>query len=236
MHPEPRISHRATGVLMIAVPALFTLCFTALQMKFDYPDILRRPADEVLSRFHSDRATLLPLWYGMFASAALFVVLAVRTATRPGSSAGLRPGLLVAGVLAGLVQAIGLARWVFAVPALATAYAAENSTPEKRAAIEVAMETLNAILGVGIGEHLGYACTAAWTGLLAHSIRLTTPRLALIGAACAFGIAAGMLEPFGIPTAGAVNAIAYSAWSVWLIVIGVLMLRGRDVFAASRPG
>ncbi|MEY2756257.1 MAG: hypothetical protein RIR33_35, partial [Pseudomonadota bacterium] len=38
------------GLLLIIAPLIFTAGFTGLQMTFDYPDILRRPAGEVLTR------------------------------------------------------------------------------------------------------------------------------------------------------------------------------------------
>ena len=42
---------RTAGALLVAVPLIFTAGFTGLQMTFDYPDILRHPAGEVLTRF-----------------------------------------------------------------------------------------------------------------------------------------------------------------------------------------
>jgi hypothetical protein len=33
-----------------------------------------------------------------------------------------------------------------------------------------------------------------------------------------------MLEPAGFKRAGAINAIAYILWSLWLIALGVLLL------------
>ena len=34
---------RLAGLLLIFVPLAFTICFTLLQMLFEYPDILRQP-------------------------------------------------------------------------------------------------------------------------------------------------------------------------------------------------
>ena len=39
-----------TGLLLIVVPLMFNAAFLLLQRAFDYPDILRRPVDEVLRR------------------------------------------------------------------------------------------------------------------------------------------------------------------------------------------
>ena len=53
---------------------------------------------------------------------------------------------------------------------------------------------------------------------------------ALIGAASALGIAAGLLEPMGVAIGGVINAVAYSAWSLWLVWLGVLLLVGKNIF------
>ena len=50
--------------------------------------------------------------------------------------------------------------------------------------------------------------------------------MSLTGLALAMGIAAGMVEPFGLAAAGTINAIAYSGWALWLLLLGILILRG----------
>jgi len=37
-----------------------------------------------------------------------------------------------------------------------------------------------------------------------------------------------MLEPLGVEAAGLINAVAYSAWALWLVILGVLVLRGSQ--------
>ena len=46
-----RRTRLVTAGLLIAMPILFNLLFALLQSTFEYPDILRRPPDEVLRRF-----------------------------------------------------------------------------------------------------------------------------------------------------------------------------------------
>jgi hypothetical protein len=225
-HGQPHAGQRRTlAALMVVVPLGFMVCFSVLGATFEYPDILRSPAAEVLTRFHADRDRLGVLWYGMFACAVLFIPLAVLLPRHMPSGAEHRHGLLIAGVLAGLVQSIGLSRWVFVVPELAAAHAGGVAGD----APLVAFDVLNRLLGVGIGEHLGYLFTGAWTLLLCARIRGSRPIIALIGAVCAGAILAGLLEPAGVAWAGAANAIGYSAWSLWLVWLGVLVWMGRLV-------
>lgn len=86
------------------------------------------------------------------------------------------------------------------------------------------------------GEHLGYLFTAVWTLILVAGLAPAMGRtwLAGLGAITALGIAAGMLEPLGVDAAGTVNAVAYSAWALWLVIIGVLLLRDSHSPAANR--
>jgi hypothetical protein len=131
-------------------------------------------------------------------------------------------------VIAGVVQTLGFIRWVFLVPILASAYLDPSTTASSRAAIEVTFNAFNQYAGVGIGEHLGYLFTALWSLLVAVSI-LKSARfkawVGWIGIFSAVGILVGILEPAGVPVVGIINAMAYILWAVWLIVVGVIILR-----------
>ena len=92
-------------------------------------------------------------------------------------------------------------------------------------------EAFHRYAGMGVGEHLGYLSTSLWTLLIAVVLlrTLDVPRwLAAIGAVLAFGIAAGLLEPAGWELGGTINAIAYLAWAVWLMAVGMVLLVRPD--------
>ena len=46
-------TENAAGVLLILLPLAFNLFFFLLARRFDYPDILRSPTAEILSRFQA---------------------------------------------------------------------------------------------------------------------------------------------------------------------------------------
>lgn len=220
--------HRLTGALLMGVPLVFTLVFVLLGTAFEYPDILRRPVGYVLERFTAGGAGLIALWYGMFASALVFTALPVLTRRLfPERSVLLDLGVTF-GVLAGLVQALGFARWVFLVPALAATHADPTSSEATRAAVGVVFDAFNRYAGVAIGEHLGYLFTALWTLSVALPLLARSRWLGASGIVFALGILVGMLEPAGASWAGAVNAVAYLAWSVWMVALGVLAWRAPD--------
>src|SRR6218665_332035 len=153
-----------TGVLMIAVPLVFTAGFTGLQMTFDYPDILRHPASEVLTRFAAAGLELHLFWYAMMAAALAFIPAAIVIAKHFWKTAPLAAALSAGfGVVAGLVQALGLLRWVILAPGLAASYTAPGATETQKEMAMALFDFANRYLGMGVGEHLGYLFTALWT-------------------------------------------------------------------------
>ena len=225
----------AAAVLLIAVPIAFNVAFFELGRTFDYPNILRHEPDEILRRFAAGGSGLVLRWQALLVSALamlpLVALLAVVLAAPPALSAL----SIVLGASAGLVQAIGLVRWPFAVPELARRYVAAEGpdAEETRRTIQMTFATLHRLLGVGIGEHLGYLLTGLWTLLVAASILSTTMIpgwLGLIGLPIGVALLVGTLEfvgpneKDGWPLAGAIVPIAYIAWSLWLIALGIFLL------------
>ena len=222
---------RLTGGLLIAVPVAFTAVFVALGAVFNYPDILGAPTDEVLRSFAAGGDGLVALWYGFMLTAVGFAPIAVLLPRALGLGGTLAAMSVVFGVLAAAVQFVGLARWPFLVPYLADTYLDPQASAAARDAAAVTFQAFHNFAGGALGEHLGYLFTAVWTLLLAAGLQrvLGRPWLAGLGAASALGVAAGMLEPLGVEVAGIVNAVAYSAWALWLVILGVLVLRApRD--------
>jgi hypothetical protein len=227
----------AAGLLMIVVPVAFNVAFFELGRAFDYPGILRREPDEILRRFAAGGSGLLLRWHLLFLSALAMLPLAVILSVVLDAGPVLTPLTMVVGVVAALVQGLGLARWPFAVPELARRYVAADG-PEgeaTRRSVEVAFAVLHRYLGVGVGEHLGYLATGCWTILIAVSIlqgALVPGWMALIGIAIGLALLVGTLEFVGPnerdgwELGGTIVPIAYIAWSIWLIVLGVLLLIG----------
>lgn len=217
-----------TGLALIIVPLLFNVVFFALGRAFEYPDILRKPTDEILQRFAAGGRRLVSTWYlfGMTALLAIPMTLLVFFVFFD-----VQPGLAITsallGSLSGLVQALGLFRWSFVVPSLAASYGDPDASPAAREAVRVTFNALHQYAGVAIGEHLGYLFTASWTFVVAAMMfgsALFTPVLPLLGIASGVGILVGLLEPAGWKPAGMINAISYLVWSLWLVLVGITFL------------
>ena len=222
----------ATGVLLVAVPLAFNLAFFELGRAFDYPNILRRPPDEILRRFAAGGSGLIVRWQALLATALAMLPLVALVGVVLSAAGPLAVASVVIGSAAALVQALGLARWPFAVPELARRYVAADGpdAPATRQTIEVVFATLHRLLGVGIGEHLGYLLTGVWTLLVATAVvstALLPTWLGIIGLPIGAALVIGALEfvgpneERGWTLAGRIVPIAYIAWSLWLVALGI---------------
>jgi len=227
------VEHTA-GAFLVLLPLAFNLFFVLLARLFDYPDILRRRTGDVLGRFHAGGVRLKLVWYGFMLTAVLFAPLAVLLGqVLARDDLQLVPVLTTIGVLAAVVQFLGLARWPFLVPALARAYESPDSSPSTREATAVVFDSFNRYLGVAVGECLGYLFTGAWTVLVAVAMLqssvfeawLAWPGLVIGGLLIVGSFEfVGVFEEKGWKLAGTLVPIAYTAWSLWLIAAGVVLL------------
>jgi len=230
------LTRRLAEMLLILVPIAFTVCFTLLQIQFEYPDILRQPTADVLTKFQAGGTGLIAVWYALALTAVLFipaVVLLHHVLAEQETSIALSVASIF-GVVAGLAQALGLLRWVFLVPYLAETYLAPGASEGQRAAAALVFEAFHRYAGMAVGEHLGYLSTSVWTFLVAfHMLRspLFGRWLGMSGMILALGVAAGLLEPAGWEVAGMINALSYLAWALWLIGVGVVLLIRRITVA-----
>jgi hypothetical protein len=228
------MSETVTGAALIAVPILFNVGFTWLAQRFDYPDVLRQPTNQVLERFRQGGSSLILIWWVFAFSAVLFAPLAVLLAGELGDADGTVVALsVVVGVLASVVQFLGLIRWPFLVPYLARE--ADSAAPNsvRAEAVDIVFQSFNRYLGVAVGEHLGYTLTGAWsivTGVALIQTDAVPGWLGVIGVVIgplfliSSGEFLGRFEPSGWKLAGQLTPVAYILWSLWLVAIGVAFL------------
>lgn len=220
--------YRITGIVLIALPVVFNIVFFALSRAFEYPDILRQPTDTILKRFTQGGTRLVRLWYAFAITSLLAIPMAIlmQQIFAPDQPA-LASASVIIGVLSGLVQAMGLLRWPLLVPILASQYNATTATAEQRGAIAVVFNAIHQYVGVVVGEHLGYLFTGTWTILVSIMMinsTLFSPIIGVFGIVSALGVMVGLLEPTGWKPAGAINAMSYIVWSLWLIVSGLVLI------------
>jgi uncharacterized protein DUF4386 len=223
-----------TGALLLVLPVAYNGLYTLLARSFDYPDILRRSTAEVLERFGAGGSRLILTWWGFAMSAVLLAPTAVLvSATFADANPTVLQVATVIGVLAALVQFLGLIRWPFAVPHLARTAGDPSATAATKDAVDVVFQALNRYLGVAVGEHLGYLFTGLWTGLVGVVVIQSTvlhPVFGISGLVLAPLFLIGAMEfvgPFqadGWKLAGKLVPIAYVGWSLWLLATGISLL------------
>ncbi|MBW4658224.1 MAG: DUF4386 domain-containing protein [Drouetiella hepatica Uher 2000/2452] len=223
---------RTTGLLLISLVLLLNIPYTLLIQTFEYDDILRQPVGDVLTKFHAGGTSLILTWFAFGLAAFLFIpasLLLHKVLDRPDT-----PYLTIAtfmGGLSGILQAIGLMRWVFVVPLLANLYVTSSSSAT-REAVSVVYQAVHQYGGVVIGEHLGQTLLMGWTWGVCRAMRssplfkswvvwwglLTTPLLLL-----------GQSELLAttIPTMPVIETtpIGFILWEIWLLIVGVSLLR-----------
>jgi Domain of unknown function (DUF4386) len=224
----------AAGLLLIALPIAFNACFALLGVRFDYPDVLRRPTSEVLQLFRDGGRSLTLLWWAFAMTAVLLAPAVVLLSSAVADADGTLVAVAtVVGVLAATVQFLGLIRWPFLVPYLADADADPDASPARREAIDVVFQALNRYLGVAVGEHLGYLLTGAWTTLAGAAVAQSAELpgwLGVVGLVIGPVLMLCSLEFVGRPpdagwkVSETLTPPAYVAWSVWLIAIGIALL------------
>src|ERR687889_2392551 len=155
-------SRRTTGALFIGGALAFAAAATALSSTFDWPDILREPAEVVLPAVVAGGASLVWTW---FATAWTYAILLVPILLLPAALGRHGDPVLRAATYIGatsvVLALIGFLRWVFVVPPLADSYAADDATT--RAAVDAAWTAQHQFGGALLGEHLGQLFVIGWS-------------------------------------------------------------------------
>jgi len=210
------------GVLLVMIP------YTALTMLFDYPDVLRQPPGDVLTRFHAGGGRLIALWW-LFAVGGLplmqgYVLIGQKLEQQ---DSGVRWATIL-GIISAITQIVGLLRWPFVVPVLATQYVNATDVATRQAAV-VVFSALHQYGGVVLGEHIGQLLTIAYTVL----ISMVFARLHLFprwvnylgyGASVIYLLAQGELVATvipGFPSWDLAGLLGSTLWLVWLMIIGI---------------
>lgn len=223
-----------TGWLLLIGAIGVFIPYTLLTMTFEYPDILRQDTGIILTKFHEGGNSLIWTWF-MFAIIGLPLIPAyIRIGQKLENRSSLVRFATTIGVIGLIIQMIGLLRWTFVVPVLSTSYV--NATDEAtKAAAVMAFKTIHQFAGVMLGEHLGQLFTIIWTVLISVSflkLKLFPKWVNILGIASAaiYLLAqADLLATVmpGFPVWEMAGFIGSTLWLIWLIIIGINMLRKR---------
>jgi Domain of unknown function (DUF4386) len=140
-----------------------------------------------------------------------------------------------------LLALIGFLRWVFVVPALAASYSAGDATT--KAAVAAAWTAQHQFGGALLGEHLGQLLAVAWSVTVSVLVVPSGILWRWIGWA---GLVASVLylgnqgdilatAVPGFPVFDLAGFLGSSLWGLWVLALGVAVLRAPVHRAATDP-
>jgi Domain of unknown function (DUF4386) len=227
---------RTTGALFVLFSVSINVPFWLLTQNFEYDDILRKPTSYVLAQFHTGGTGLILTWFFFAAIALLFLpATTLLQKVLEGENTPYLTTATLMGVISSVLQSIGLMRWVFVIPVLAKLYVDPSANDTTRAAVVVVYQAVHQYGGVVIGEHLGQMLLVGWT-LGASVAMLQSPLfkrpVGWMGIMTVPLWILGQSEMFAtvIPSTPVVEtaSIGFMLWEVWLIAVGVSLLRVKE--------
>ena len=228
---------KLTGLFFIIGAILVNIPYTLLIMNFDYPDILRLPTEEILTRFHAGGNSLIYTWlaFAWVGLPMLFGVILLKRILEKENSPFLETATTI-GVIGFIVQVIGLLRWVFVVPVLARLFTDPTTDSATKAAIPVVFSAIHQYGGVILGEHMGQFLIIIWMGLISAIIyksEMFSKWVAWLGWITSAVYILGQTELFAtaIPDFPVVDwggLYGSLLWLLWMIVVGVFLVKYKE--------
>lgn len=217
---------RAGGWSLILAALLFLGVFSYLAAKFDYPDVLDRPAGEVLPRLIAlgDAGRAVWVLYGLVPLLLIPAGIGVEASLRRAAPGATRAASLFA-TLCAFAMLLGLMRWPSIQWELGRTWA--DADGSQRAALGAVFSGLNSYLGNFLGEFVGELCLNLFFALTAFAMLRSPDRPKWAGYAGLAVSFIGFLAMFrnAVAAVGPIAEVNNLVLPVWLLVLGWLLLR-----------
>jgi hypothetical protein len=226
-HEVPAV--RTGGWALVLAAILFTAVFSYLAGRFDYPDVLDRPATEVLPRLIALGTTGRVVW-SLYALIPLLLVPAgvgTSLALR-GAAPGAARSAAAFAVISAFSMMLGLLRWPSVQWEIGRAYA--TASPTDRAALDTMFAGLNSYLGVFIGEFVGELALNLFFLLTAYAILRSVERPRWLGITGLVVSLIGFVAMFrnATPAVGLIADVNNIVLPVWLLTLGLAFVGERS--------
>lgn len=183
----------------------------------------------------SNYSTLIWTWFTFAITGIPLIPAYILLGRQYENKSGLIRIATTVGITGLIVQMIGLLRWTFVVPVLASTFVAATDDATRAAAV-VSFKVIHQFGGVILGEHLGQLFTIGWTILLSIAfarLKLMPRWVNGLGIGTAVIYLLAQLELFAtvmpeMPVWEMAGFIGSTLWLVWLIIIGVFFIRKRN--------
>lgn len=219
---------RTGGWALILAAILFIAVFSYLAATFDYPDVLDRPAAEVLPRLIGLGTPGRAVW-SLYALIPLLLVPAGVGVARAlgGVASGAARSAGAFAVISAFSMMLGLLRWPSIQWELGRAYATASVT--ERGSIATLFAGLNAYLGNFIGEFVGELALNLFFLLTAYAMLRSVQRSRWLGIGGIVASVIGFAAMFRnvTPTVALVAEANNIVLPLWLVILGVALARER---------
>lgn len=232
-----------TGGLFVLSALAFAAAATALSAMFDWPDVLREPAEVVLPAFTAGGSALIWAWFAAAWTYGLLVIpiLLLPTALGLKGNSALKVATY-AGAASVLLSLIGFLRWVFVVPPLASAYATGDG--QTRAAVGAAWTAQHQFGGSLLGEHLGQLLVIVWSAAVSIMILRSGILPRWVGATGLVTSSIYLLNQGdilatavpGFPVWDLAGLLGSTGWGLWITALGISVLTKRSAAASPASG
>ncbi len=231
------VFRKLAGIFFIVGALLVNIPYTLLIMNFDYPDILRQPTAEILTKFQAGGDTLIYTWFAFawVGLPMLFGAIMLKQILTDEHAPFLETATTL-GVIGFIVQVVGLLRWVFVVPALARLYTDPAADSATQAAVAAVFTAVHQYGGVILGEHMGQFLIILWMSMISgimYKSKMFSKWIAVLGwvASAIYILAQTELLATAIPTVPVIDwagLVGSLLWLVWMIVIGVYLVKYKE--------
>ncbi len=231
------VFRKLAGIFFIVGALLVNIPYTLLIMNFDYPDILRQPTAEILTKFQAGGDTLIYTWlaFAWVGLPMLFGAIMLKQILADEHAPFLETATTL-GVMGFIVQVVGLLRWVFVVPALARLYTDPAADSATQAAVAAVFTAVHQYGGVILGEHMGQFLIILWMSMISgimYKSKMFSKWVAVLGwvASAIYILAQTELLATAIPTVPVIDwagLVGSLLWLVWMIVMGVYLVKYKE--------
>jgi hypothetical protein len=229
-----KMSKISVATLLMVEAITVTIPVIILSKYFNFPDILRQPAENAFELFRVNETAIIAGYYIFLLSSLIYIPLsyAFKHLFDKQQNKVLINVFVGLGITTSIFQSIGFIRWIFTMPYLTKSF---FNQPKNKQLITIIYETLNRYAGMSIGEHLGFIAMGSWTIILGSMIVLNSISKKWIGY---IGIVIGLFliisigEHFGgknAPLFGTINFLANTFWTLWLIAVALYIVFSEKV-------
>lgn len=209
---------------------LMHIAYFILAETFQFPEILRKPAEIMLSAFMAKGSINLFSYYLFTLSGFTFIILHLFLYSSLENKSSLIEVGRTFAIIAGLLQALGFGRWVFLVPWIAETISNGSINNETSLLI---LEAFHRYVGLLVGENLAFLAHGI-SGIF-FSIHLlrepSAPKFfGIIGIPIHFLIGMYSLEQFGgvFSGLGTWNVVFQVLWLEWLFFTALYLLLSKE--------